>query len=491
MKLVPSQKWIRRLGLGLGLLSINAAAEPDRPNFIVIFANDLGYGDLGCFGSETIKTPNIDRMAREGLKLTSFYAQTVCGPSRPALLTGSYPLRVATSDNKVAVHPHLHSKEITVAEVLHQVGYKSIAIGKWDVAGHSQKLGGSDPKLYPTQQDFDEFFGTPSSNDRIVNLVRGDQVIETETDMSQLTRRFTDEAIQFIKTNTSAGENGRDPSPFFVYLAHSMPHVELAVSKAFRGKSAGGLYRDVVEEIDFNVGRILQTLEDEGLDENTTVIFTSDNDPWFFGRSAGHKKRFGENWAEHGGSAAPLRGAKTSSWEGGLRVPFVIRAPGRIPAGSESDIVAATIDLMPTLAALAGGETPTDRIIDGRNISSLLETSNSHQVESKPYFYYLKTRLAAVRFGKWKLHVPRPIDPQWEKYSTMADAAAIAQPALFNLNEDIAETENVAAQHPKVVAELLKHIHHARTDIADHDRIGKNARFFDPGPRRTDILAEL
>lgn len=489
MSFPGAHKWIRWLGLVYGFWAINAVAESDRPNFIVIFADDLGYGDLGCFGSETIKTPHIDRMAREGLKLTSFYAQTVCGPSRAALLTGSYPLRVATSDNKVAVHPHLHSNEITVAEVLHQVGYKSIAIGKWDVAGHSQKLGGSDPKLYPTQQGFDEFFGTPSSNDRIVNLVRGDQVIETEADMSQLTRRFTDEAIRFIKATAAGGEPGRDP--FFVYLAHSMPHVELAASKAFRGKSAGGLYGDVVEEIDFNVGRILQTLEDEGLDENTFVIFTSDNGPWFFGRSAAHKKRFGENWAEHGGSASPLRGAKTSSWEGGLRVPFVVRAPTKIPAGSESDAVAATIDLMPTFAALAGGEIPTNRVIDGRDISSLLKNSDHHQVESKPYFYYLKTRLAAVRLGKWKLHVPRPVDPQWERYSTVADAAAITRPALYNLDEDIAETENVAAQHPEVVAELMKHIIHARTDIGDHDRIGKNARFFDPGPPRTDIRTEL
>lgn len=452
-------------------------AESAKPNFIVIFADDLGYGDLGCFGSPTIKTPHLDKMAREGIRLTDFYAQTVCGPSRAALMTGCYSLRVAIEKNVVEIHPHLHTDEITIAEVLRPLGYASIAIGKWDLAGHSQT--DYSTELLPTRQGFDTFFGTPTSNDSIVNLLRDETVIETKADMGELTRRYTDEAIKFIQQNKDR--------PFFVYLAHTMPHVKLAVSESFAGKSQGGLYGDVVEEIDFHVGRILSSVKESGIDDNTYVIFTSDNGPWYFGRSKGHQKRFGKNAVAHGGSAVPLRGAKTATWDGGLRVPFIARAPGRIPAGEECSEIASTMDILPTFARLAGGQEPTDRVIDGHDIRDLLHAEPNATSPTRAFFFYRRTRLEAVRSGKWKLHVPSPADTKWAHFNRAEDAAAIDRPMLFDLNADIGEANDVAASHPEVVAELMKQVEFARRDIGDHDRIGENARFFDPQPRRPDI----
>ncbi|MCO8123478.1 sulfatase [Stieleria sp. TO1_6] len=458
---------------GLVGLVTQARADHPPPNFVIIFADDLGYGDLGCFGSTTIKTPNIDKMAAEGMRLTSFYAQTVCGPSRAALMTGCYPLRVAIHHNKVEVHPELHRDEITLAEVLKPAGYTSAAFGKWDLAGH--KSGHYVPSLLPLHQGFDEFFGTSTSNDSHVDLMRGDDVIEKRADMRHLTRRYTDEAINFIRRSKS--------QPFFVYLAHTMPHVKLAVSDAFAGKSAGGLYGDVVEEIDANVGRILETLKNEGLDENTYVIFTSDNGPWYFGRSPSHLKRFGKNAVAHGGSAAPLRGAKTSTWEGGLRVPCIIRAPGKIPAGSQCDEIASTMDLMPTFAKLAATNAPTDRVIDGNDIRDLIHGVAESKSPTEAFYYYRRTRLEAVRSGKWKLHRALPIDKAWEKFSKAEDVVQTDQPLLFDLDADIGEQKDVAAEHPEIVAELLQLIEKARVDIGDGEQVGKNARFFDPHPR--------
>lgn len=454
------------------------ASDLERPpNFVIIFADDLGYGDLGCYGSTTIKTPNIDTMATEGMRLTSFYAQTVCGPSRAALMTGCYPLRVAINENKVEVHPELHRDELTIAEVLKPAGYVSAAFGKWDLAGH--KPGKYVPSLLPLHQGFDEFFGTSASNDSYVDLIRGDEVIEKQSEMRHLTRRFTDAAIDFIQRNKK--------QPFLVYLAHNMPHVRLAVSDEFKGKSEGGLYGDVVEEIDANVGRILETLKREGLDGNTYVVFTSDNGPWYFGRSKGHLKRFGKNAVAYGGSAAPLRGAKTSTWEGGLRVPCIIRAPGKIPAGSQSNAVMSTMDIMPTFAKLAGTAAPTDRVIDGKDIRDLIHGVAGAKSPTKAFFYYRRTRLDAVRSGKWKLHRAEPADKLWANYSKAEDAVEITEPLLFDLDADIAESKNVAAEHPEVVAELMQLIEKARVDIGDQDRIGANARFFDPQPRRPDL----
>lgn len=465
------------LACNAGLLASEPKTPTRPPNFVIIFTDDLGYGDLGCFGSTTIKTPNIDQMASEGMRLTSFYAQTVCGPSRAALMTGCYPLRVAINQNKVEVHPELHLNEITIAELLKTAGYTSAAFGKWDLAGHSQTK--FVPSLLPLHQGFDEFFGTPTSNDSIVGLIRDNDVIEKRVDMRELTRRYTDEAIDFIKRSQSQS--------FFVYLAHTMPHVELAASEAFQGKSATGIYGDVVEEIDANVGRILETLKNNGLDENTYVVFTSDNGPWYFGRSAGHQKRFGKDAVSHGGSASPLRGAKTSTWEGGLRVPCIVRSPGKIPANTHCDELASTMDLLPTIAKLAGVPRPTDRVIDGHDIGDLIHGVADAKTPTDAFYFYRRTRLEAVRSGKWKLHVPRPVDKQWAKFSKAEDAVAVTSPLLFDLDADIGESNDVADQHPEVVTALTKLIQRARVDIGDYDRIGENARFFDPQPHRPNV----
>jgi len=474
----PTRRDVLRAGAaGAAALPLAARlqAEPARgtrkPNVIIIFADDLGYGDLGCYGSRLIRTPRLDRLAAEGMKFTSFYAQTVCGPSRAALMTGCYPLRVATKGNRVEVHPRLHQKEITVAEILKREGYATAAFGKWDLAGHSQTA--FEPELMPNHQGFDTFFGTPTSNDRVVNLYRNGNLVEKSADMNTLTRRYTDEAVAFIR---ASGDR-----PFFAYIPHTMPHTRLGASERFRGKSKRGLYGDVVEEIDWSVGRIVDTVEELGLADDTYLIFTSDNGPWAIK-------------GEHGGSAGPLRGAKTSTWEGGLRVPCIMWAPGRIPAGRTCDEVASTLDMLPTLARLAGAEPPADRAIDGHDITPLLHGRPDAKSPTEAFYYYQHTHLQAVRSGKWKLHVPRPANPpwtpNWAKHIDSGDVFDIEAPLLFNLETDIGERKNVAAEHADVVQRLLALAEKARADIGDYDRIGRNARFFDPGPRRSDIARQ-
>lgn len=458
------------------------ATEPNpsnKPNIILIFIDDQGYQDLGSFGSPNIKTPNLDRMAEEGMKFTNYYAQTVCGPSRAALMTGSYPLRIATQRNTVNVHPYMHSNEITIAEVVKEVGYKTGAFGKWDLAGHSQDPEKYSKELLPPKQGFDYYFGTPGSNDSRVNLIRDQSIIEENADMSQLTKRYTDEAIDFIKRSKD--------EPFFVYLAHTMPHIRLEVSDAFKGISEAGIYGDVIEELDWNVGRIFDTLKEEELESSTYVFYMSDNGPWYLGHSEGHIKRIGPDAVTHGGSAYPLRGAKTSTWEGGLRVPCIMWAPDRIPAGSEYAEVASTMDMLPTIATLSGGEVPTDRVIDGEDLSEVLHGVAKRKVHTKPFYYYQRTQLQAVRVGKWKLHVQRDADSFWSRYSKPEDVFDFEKPLLFDLENDIGETTDVASSNPEIVVKLLAHAEHGREDIGDFDRIGKNARFFDPEPKRPDI----
>ncbi|RMG01685.1 MAG: N-acetylgalactosamine-6-sulfatase, partial [Planctomycetota bacterium] len=402
------------------------------------------------------------------MRFTSFYAQTVCGPSRAALMTGCYPLRVAKKDNSVTIHPLLHTKEITIAEVLKPLGYATACFGKWDLAGHSQR--GYAPELLPTHQGFDYFFGTPTSNDSFVDLLRNDTVIERNADLNTLTQRYTDEVLQFIRAHAE--------EPFFVYLPHTMPHTKLGVSEAFRGRSKRGLYGDVIEELDFHIGRILDTIRELDLAENTYVIFTSDNGPWY-------KK------GPHGGSAFPLRGAKTSTWEGGLRVPCIMWAPGRIPPGTVCDEIAATIDILPTFAKLAGASVPQDRIIDGRDISDLMHGKPGATSPHEAFYYYQHTHLQAVRSGRWKLHLPRPAQPpwcpKWASHIAPEDVIEIPRPMLFDLETDIGERHDVADEHPDVVRRLLKLAEKARADIGDYNRVGAGARFFDPQPKRPDI----
>ncbi len=453
------------------------AAADRPPNFIVIFTDDQGYQDVGCFGSPDIRTPRLDAMAAQGMKFTSFYAQPVCGPSRAALMTGCYPMRVAERGNTKQVHPILHSDEITVAEVLKTKGYATACFGKWDLAKHSQT--GFFMDLFPTRQGFDYFFGTPTSNDSVANLYRNEELIEPKTDMSTLTRRYTDEAIGFMEKHKQ--------QPFFVYLPHTMPHTRLEASEQFKGTSKRGLYGDVIEEIDFNVGRILDAVKELGLSDNTYLLFTSDNGPWLI-----KNKDFADGHlpSDRGGSAGPLRSGKVSTFEGGVRVPTILWGPGRVPAGTTCDSIASTLDVLPTLAALSDAEVPSDRVIDGEDIRHLFHGDFDKATADKVYCYYLRVHLQAIRQGKWKLHLPRAKEPvgaaPFSKNSHIAPADRIGfdKPFLVDLDNDIGETTNVADQHPAVVKRLLMLAEAMRDDLGDYDRVGRNMRFFDAGEER-------
>jgi arylsulfatase A-like enzyme len=458
----------------IGVVASVFAADPDRPNLIIIFTDDQGYEDVGCFGSKSIRTPRLDQMAAEGMRFTNFYAQPICGPSRTALMTGCYPQRVAERGNEKQIHPIVHEDEITVAEVLKTRGYATAMIGKWDLAKHTQK--GFFEDLMPNHQGFDFFYGTPSSNDKVVNLYRDEELIESATDMGTLTRRYTDEALGFIEANQE--------TPFFLYLAHSMPHTRLAVSEDFaEGNPERGLYGDVIEEIDFNVGRILDALTKKGLAEKTLVLFCSDNGPWLIKNEDfedGHRPE------DHGGSAGLLRSGKVSTWEGGVRVPAIAWAPGRIPAGTVCDRIATTMDVLPTFAAMAGADVPEDRIIDGEDIAALLAGDFEKANPDKAYYYYFLTHLQGVRQGNWKLMLSRPEWPKWlgmfgrNKHIHPNDDLAIEKPLLFNLQADPGEQSDVATEHPEVVEKLLELAERAREDIGDYNRVGDGVRFFDP-----------
>ena len=445
----------------------------EKPNFVVIFTDDQGYGDVGCFGSPDIRTPQLDAMATQGMKFTHFYAQPICGPSRAALMTGCYPMRVAERGNVKQVHPILHSDEITVAEVLKTQGYATACFGKWDLAKHAQS--GFFTDLFPTRQGFDYFFGTPTSNDRIANLYRNEELIEPETDMSTLTRRYTDEAIAFMEENID--------EPFFVYIPHTMPHTKLDATPQFKGKSKRGLYGDVIEEIDFNVGRLLDAIRKQGIEKRTYVLFTSDNGPWLI-KNKNHAD--GHLAKDHGGSAGPLRSGKVSTFEGGLRVPTILWGPGRVPQGTTCEKIASTLDVLPTFAALAGADVPQDRVIDGEDITHLFHGDFAAANPDKAFFYYLRVHLQAVRQGRWKLHLPREQEPigaaPFSRNTHIApiDRVGFEKPFLVDLTEDVGETTDVANQHPDVVQRLLGLADAMREDLGDYDRVGKNMRFFDP-----------
>ncbi len=444
------------------------------PNFVVIFVDDLGYRDLGCYGSAWIDTPHIDRMAEEGMRFTSFYAQNVCAPSRAALLTGCYPIRVAEPENEKNAQTVLHSKEITLAELLGRAGYATGCVGKWHLAGagggeHGRGTGPYPERLMPNAQGFDHFFGTPAHNgftrernpDRWkTELRRNGEVLERDTSMDTLTKRETEAAVRFIERN-------RD-EPFFLYLSYNMVHVVLGASEPFRGTSGRGLYGDAVREVDHGVGRVLDTLERHGLDEQTLVLLASDNGPWV----ESHLR-------EHGGSAHPLRGFKMSTWEGGPRVPGIVRWPGHVEAGRVTDEIVTTLDVYPTFAKLAGVDLP-DRTIDGKDMSAFWLGERETSPRST-FLYYSWTDLQAVRRGRWKLVLPRPRRPRalrW--YGRMTDAVPKHQ--LYDLKKDVAELHDVAADHPKVVAELKARAETARRTLGDHEVVGEDARFFDPNP---------
>lgn len=449
--------FLKTLGIGLAAAAVPmgragvskasaASGDKSKPNFIIIFTDDQGYNDLGCFGSEKIGTPHIDRMASEGMRLTSFYSQTVCGPARCALLTGSYPKRSAIFDSSRIRQWCVAADEVTIPEVLKPAGYTTGCIGKWDISGRKYQEG-----MVPNDQGFDYYFGTLGANDGgRVGLWRNRERVITTDDMGALTELYTDEAIGFIREN-------RD-KPFFLYLAHTMPHTKLGASEKFRGKSKGGLYGDVIEEIDWNVGRVLETVRGLGLADNTYVLFTSDNGPWL-------------SKGEHGGCADPLRQGKGSSWEGGFREPCVVWGPGRVPAGTQSNELTATLDILPTFAALAGVEPPTDRILDGVDQSALI-TGKTTKSARDTFYYYVKGNLHAVRKGKWKLALPS----REKFYSYSPDLKPVTTPELYDLESDVSETTDVSGRYPEVARSLLTLATQVRTDLGDTDYWGPKAR---------------
>ena len=430
------RSFLRALGAGMASLAIPSVMRAGgraggKPNFVIIFTDDQGYQDVGCFGSPSIRTPNLDRMASEGMKFTDFYsAASVCSPSRAALLTGCYPPRVGItkvlfpSDN-IGLNPEEH----TIADILKGEGYVTACIGKWHL-GHL-------PEFLPTSNGFDSYFGIPYSNDMDgvkgkdknldrawrqkdyspwnVPLMRDKEIIERPADQTTLIERYTNEAVEFIR-------NSRD-KPFFLYLPHTMPHIPLFVSNEFYVEDVQKAYKATIEQIDSGIGRVLAAIKDAGVDQNTLVVFTSDNGPWL-----GKK--------HHGGCALPLRDGKFSTYEGGMREPCIMRWPAKIPAGKVNGEVCGTIDLLPTLARLAGAEMPVDRVIDGRDIWPLMEGRPGAGSPHEAYFYYRGNNLEAVRSGKWKL---RRVKKKTE---------------LYDLKADISEKKNLADKHPEIVKRL-------------------------------------
>lgn len=430
-----------------------AAAVAAPPNVVLIFIDDLGYGDIGPFGNTKVRTPHLDKLAAEGMKFHSFYATPVCSMSRAALLTGCYNARVSMPGvlfpkDKIGLNPD----ETTLAELLKRQGYSTICIGKWH-------LGHRDPFL-PTQQGFDAYFGIPYSNDMTIDpqharfaadclfregmnaesaraaairntvpLMRGSEVIEYPADQSTLTKRYTEEAVRFLRAQRAG--------PFFLYLPHTMVHLPLAASDEFRGRSSLGLIGDAIEEIDWSVGQIMSTLHELQLDENTLVIFTSDN-----GAATG--------------SSLPWRGKKGSCFEGGVREPCIMRWPGKIPAGTECRQIAGNIDVLPTLARLAGAPVSADntvngRVIDGRDITSLMFDPQAPPVRTVHLYYNAGGGvLRAIRQDAWKLFPEGP-NPEAK---LLAGQLPDRRPHLYNLADDPYETKNVAADHPDVVARL-------------------------------------
>lgn len=472
----------------LSSFAIRHSSFSAQPNIVLILADDLGYSDLGCFGSTRIKTPHLDKMAAEGLRLTSFYAQAVCGPSRAALMTGCYPIRIGEPGNKKNQHTVMHPKEITMAEVLREAGYATACIGKWHLGEHAKDSPtGFDPATMPNAQGFDYFYGTPLFNGATVNvadskfrstILRNEQVVTPAVESwDHITQDYTREALDFIRQQRE--------KPFFLYLAHNMPHIPLGASEKFKGKSAGGLYGDAVEEMDWSCGEIINTLRELGLAENTLVIFTSDNGPWVETTRGMEPNGKAFIPRDHSGNADPLRGYKMLTWEGGLRVPCVAWWPGKIPAGTSSDAIASTIDLLPTFASIAGGKTPSDRVIDGRDLTPLLRDPAATASPHKAFYYYCFTHLQAVRSGKWKFVRKRPAHPPWVGWSDRFAGNAVNEFSLYDLDNDIGETKNVASEHPEVLDRLRQFAHEARMDLGDYDHTGSGARFFDgPAPAR-------
>ena len=453
------------------------AADNSPPNIVLIFTDDQGYGDVGCFGATDVKTPNMDRLAKEGRRFTDFYvAQAVCTASRAALMSGCYPNRVSLSGalnhtSTVGIHPD----EWLLPEMLKQKGYATAILGKWHL--------GTLPEFLPLNNGFDEFLGIPYSNDNTkyhpvladsmppLPLYDGRKVIELDTDQSQFTRRFTERAVSFIEANKAR--------PFFLYVPHVMPHVPIFASDKFKGKSSRGLYGDVIEELDWSVGEILNTLSKHDLDKNTLVIFMSDNGPFL-------------SYGDHAGSAGVLREGKLTSFEGGVRTPCLMRWTGTIPAATTCSEPAGTIDLLPTIVAIVDGKL-SDRKIDGKDISPLILGTPDAKSPHDALFVYAGSELQAVRSGNWKLHFAhdyltvagppgrngKPSNFENLKPASITQSGiqgiatrhgysvAHTDLALFDMKTDPGETTNVAEQHPEVVARLSKLADGIRSELGD------------------------
>ena len=412
---------------------LSAAASARPPNVVVIFIDDMGYGDIGPFGATKQRTPHLDRMAKEGMKLASFYATPVCSVSRAQMMTGCYGARVSVPGvyfpgQSVGLNP----TEVTVAERLKEKGYATQMVGKWHL--------GDQPEFLPTRQGFDHYLGIPYSNDMlkksaetkvpVVPLLRDEKIAELMDGEGQrrMVELYTKEAVDFIGRNKD--------KPFYLYYAHNAVHTPIYPSAAFAGKSSNGRFGDWVEEVDWSVGQVLDALRAQGLDKDTLVVFTSDNGPWL-------------TKGADGGSAGPLRGGKGSTWEGGVRVPTLAWWPGRVPAGSVNDAVAATIDLLPTFVSLAGGTVPATPVIDGRDITPIL-LGQSKESAREAHYYFAGYNLQAVRQGRWKL----ALAPQSEGMNNKNGPKVADGLRLYDLDAEIGEQTDVAAQHPEVVAKL-------------------------------------
>lgn len=443
------------------LVGIQAA---EQPNIIVIFMDDMGYADVSCFGAQGYTTPNIDRLAQEGRKFTNFHVpQPVCSASRAGLLTGCYPNRIGIHGALSPKATHgLNADEMTLAELVKQKGYTTAAVGKWHL-GHL-------PPFLPTKHGFDEYYGLPYSNDMWpfhpeakpgaypkLPMIENDRVVDedvTPEDQTCLTTDYTTKAVSFIERNKN--------KPFFLYLAHSMVHVPLYVSERYNGKSGQGLFADVMQEVDWSVGEVMAALEKNDLKDNTWIIFTSDNGPWL-------------SYGDHAGSAGLLREGKGTIWEGGTRVTGIMRWPAMIPAGTTTNAMMMTIDLLPTVASVIGAELPSHPI-DGKNVWPLIAGEKGAKNPHESYaFYYHQNELQAVTSGdgRWKLILPhtfrslgnqprategKPIKYQPEK---------VLQPELYDLSSDVSESKDLAVQNPEVVAELQKNAAHIRTELGD------------------------
>lgn len=416
------------------------------PNVILIFTDDQGYNDVGVFGAADIATPHLDQMAKEGTMLTSYYAaQAVCSASRAGILTGCYPNRIGIHNALGPGNTHgINASEITLAEMLKSQGYATAIFGKWHLGHHK--------KFLPTRHGFDEWFGIPYSNDMwpyhpqqgpVFNfpdlpLYENETVIDTLIEQSQLTTQITERSVDFINRNKD--------NPFFLYVPHPQPHVPLFVSEKFKGKSGRGLYGDVIMEIDWSVGQINEALKANGLEENTIVIFTSDNGPWL-------------SYGNHAGSAFPLREGKGTAWEGGQREPFIIKYPNGIPAGKVISEPVMAIDIVPTIAEETNSTLP-EKIIDGKSVLQLLKGSTEKGPQEAYFFYYRVNELFGVRYGKWKLYFPHT-------YRTMEGQelgkdgvpgnyrmVAMEEIELYDVQNDISETTDVASEHPEIVAKI-------------------------------------